>query len=236
MSRWAKSVALAASIAMALLASSAVAPAAGPYEPNESISAAAGPLLQGTIYGASIETASDADFFFFYVTDAESDVSLTVANKGGGSPGADFDARIVDALGMTLGNTVPYLRSGESRAATLTLPIGKYFVEVAANEGSGDSYSLTPGGGAGAFGSYAEIADHCEGATGKAAALQVGLTRAEGKLQRARNKFRRSRFSGRDARRLTHARLVTARERVVAKKTALRKATRVQSLFCDVPQ
>jgi hypothetical protein len=235
MNRRIRGIAFVLGVVAGLLMSAAAAFAAGPYEPNENIPAAAGPLTLGATYGGAVETAADLDFFYFYVTGTTgSTVSLMIVNQGGGERGAELDARLIDAYGISLGEDIAYLRKGESRTETLTLPPGKYFVEVAANEGSGDSYLLTPGGSAGAFGSYSQIVGHCAAATRKTEGLQAALTRAEGALQRARSKFRRSRFSGREARRRTHARLVTIERQVVAKKAALRKAK--QSPWCGIPQ
>jgi hypothetical protein len=229
-------VAVALGVVVALLAAASVR-AAGPFEPNETISAATGPMALGTTYSGAIETDADLDFFYFYVTGPTgSTVSLTVDNGGGGERNAQLNARIADSRGTSLGNDVAFLRKGESRTETLTLPPGKYFVEVATIGGFGDSYLLTPGGSAGAFGSYAQIAEQCAVATRKATALEASLTQAEGTLQRARSKFRRSRFSGSEARRKTHARLVTVQKQVVKKKAALRKAVQAQSPWCEIPQ
>jgi hypothetical protein len=229
-------VAVALGVAAVLLAAT-VARAAGPFEPNETLSAATGPMALGTAYGGAVETDADLDFFYFYVSGLDgSTVSLTVDNQGGGERNAQLTARIVDGRGTSLGYDIAFLRKGESRAETVALPPGKYFVEVTTIGGSGDSYLLTPGGSAGAFGSYAQIAEQCAVATRKATALEPSLTRAQGTLQRTRSKFRRSRFSGREARRKTHARLVTAQKQVVAKETALRKAVQAQSPWCEIPQ
>jgi len=223
-------------LAAAAVACASASAAQGPYEPNDSILSPAGPLALGQTYAAALETPTDKDFYFFYVTSPQgSNVTLTVANLGGSASVADLDARIVDSLGTSVGNDVSYVSKGESRTATATLPPGKYFVEVAAGEGYGDAYTLAPGG-AGAFGSYGRIASRCATATASVKALTAGLSKAKGGLQRATNLVRRSRYSGRDARKAARAELVKARARVAAKKAALKSATASQQPWCGIPQ
>jgi hypothetical protein len=211
--------------------------AQGPYEPNDSILSPAGPLALGQTYAAALETPTDKDLYSFYVTSPQgSDVSLAVANLGGSASVADLDARIADSLGTSVGTGASYVSKGESRVATATLQPGKYLVEVTTGERYGDAYTLTPGGSAGAFGSYARIAARCATATASVKALTAGLGKAEGKLQRATSRVRRTRYSGRNARKVARAELVKAKAQVAAKKAALKSATASQQPWCGIPQ
>lgn len=210
--------------------------AQGPYEPNDASPSAAGPLAIGQTYDAGLEIPGDRDFFFFYVTSPRpSQVMLTVRNLGGGSKVSDIDATIVDSTATPVG-AVSFVGKGEERTVTTALEPQKYFVEVASNEGYGDSYSLTTGGGAGAFGPYARIAGRCATATAAITAAQTGLGRAKSKLQRATARVRRTRYSSRDAHKAARAVHRMAKERVAAKKSALKAARESQNPWCFIPQ
>jgi hypothetical protein len=227
-------------LAIPLLVSLATAPralaAAGPYEPNDSIPSAAGPLLIDQSYLAGIETPGDRDYFFFYVTSPRlPQITLTVKNLGGGSATSDLDATILDSAATPL-SALAYLGDGESRSLALALLPQKYFVEVAPSEGFGDSYSLTTAGGEGAFGPYAQIAGRCATAKAATAATKSSLQRAEGKLQRATARLQRSRYAGPDARKRAHAVYRKAKARLTAKAHALKAARKSQEPWCFIPQ
>ncbi|MGN6216095.1 MAG: hypothetical protein ACTHN7_03935 [Solirubrobacterales bacterium] len=219
---------------MALGAGSASAQ--GPYEPNDDISTAAGPLEAGGSYLAAVERLGDRDFYFFYVTAPGSAVSLTATNEGGGEIRATLNARLVSSLGTPLGQGVSFLRKGETRAETVTLEPGKYFVEVTENDGFGDDYRLVPGGGEGAFGPFAQIAANCETATSKAAAAEAALRRAEGKLIRAKGSYWLSRYGYESAKARRRARraLLAAKAKVRLQKTARRAAVAAKSPWCGI--
>jgi len=210
--------------------------AEAPYEPNDTTLSAAGPLAIGQTYPAGIEIPGDRDFFFFYVTSARpTQVVLTVRNLGGGSQVSDIDATIVDSTATPVGS-LSFIRKGEERTVTTALEPQKYFVEVVSNEGYGDSYSLTTGGGNGAFGPYARIAGRCATARAAITAAQTGLGRAKSKLQRATARLRRTRYSGRDAHKAARAVHRMAKERVAAKRNALMEARESENPWCFIPQ
>src|SRR5215216_2614943 len=100
-------------VALLLLA---VAPAAHaalpPYEPNDSIPQAWGPLLAGQSYGADLQ-AGDRDFYYFYVA-AESapPTQVTMLNMGGGSGESTIDLSIVDGLESPIASQA-FVRHGE---------------------------------------------------------------------------------------------------------------------------
>jgi len=207
-----------------------------PYEPNGTMLNPAGPLGYGAPIVAGLETQSDRDFFFFYVTSPDgANVTVTLGNLGGGSRGSNLAATILDTSATPVGG-VSYVNVGESRVAAVTLEPQKYFVEVAPNEGFGDSYSLTGGGDGGAFGAYAPIARRCAKATRWARVAKRRLRRAGAKLQRTTARLRRSRYNGRRARVQARRAHRKAKSRRNARKRALRKAKRSRSPWCSIPQ
>lgn len=212
----------------------APASAEGPYEPNESAPAAAGPLLFGQTYSAALESSGDHDFYFFYVTSPSPvQASVTMQNLGGGGPTADIAATITDAVATPVAAQT-FIREGETRAMTATLEAGKYYLEVNANTGFGDSYGLATGGGNGAFGPYSTISSRCARATAATRKHSSRLNRLESKLQRTTARLRRSRYAGPRAR--SQARLAQrkARHKVVAEKRARRAAQNAQQPWCSI--
>jgi hypothetical protein len=230
---------LLAMLALAPIFAPRVAVAAGPYEPNDSVLSAAGPLLAGQTYAAGLETPGDRDFFYFYVTSTRpSQVALTLRNLGGGTPSSGVNAAIVDSLANPIDAFAYAIGNGGEASGTIALKPQKYFVEVDSIEGSagGISYSLAPGGGRGAFGPYAQIAARCKAATAAARRAQTRLRRAEGKQQRALAAFQGSLYSGRRAHRAARRAYRKANARVAARRRALRRAKRSQRPWCFIPQ
>lgn len=223
--------------ALVLMLSVGTACAQGPYEPNDSISAAAGPLETGGSYVAAVEGSTDRDFYFFYVTAPGSTVSLAVTNEGGGDIQATLNARLLNSLGSSLGNDILFLRKGESRAEAVSLEPGKYFVEVTESDGFGDGYRLAPGGSAGAFGPYAQIAAACEAAGSKAAAAEASLLKAEGKLIRAKGTYWLSRYGYESSTGRMRARrlLISAKAKVRAARDRRKAALAAESPWCEIP-
>ncbi len=219
-----------------MLALGAANAGADPYEPNNSTLEAAGPLVANQGYTADLSPGEDRDFYFLHVTSrAAATVELSVANTGGGALGSDIDVAILDASATPL-SAQAFIREGETRTVQATLDPGKYYVEVASNGNSGDTYLLSPGGGDGAFGPYAQIAARCAQASDRLAAAKAGLREAEGRLQRAVARRRRSRYAGPEAHK--HARLAQARARsqVNSARRKLRVATSSLTPWCSIPQ
>jgi hypothetical protein len=209
-------------------------PRPAPLRAHDVIANAAGPLLAGQSYSAAIETASDLDKFYFYVTaPGANSVELTVQNLGGGSEQSDLDARILDASGTLLGGQ-SFIRGGEGRAVMASLAPQKYFLEVAAGEGYGDSYSITVGGGAGAFGPYEQIAGRCTSANAELQREQARVHRARSKLQRATARLRRSRYALPQARQKAQVANRRARAQVKAARQGLGKADESRRPWCFI--
>jgi hypothetical protein len=230
-------------LAIPLFVTLATAPralaAAGPYEPNDSIPSAAGPLLIDQSYLAGIETPSDRDFYFFYVTSASPvQATLTLKNLGGGTETSGISAAIVDSLGNPIDAFAYDIGNGGEASATTTLAPQRYLVEVDPVEGSsgGIAYSLTTGGGTGAFGPYAQIAARCGAAAGVVTVAQSRLRRAQAKLQRALARVRLSLYGSRAAHRAARAAYRAAKARVSVKQKALKAAEKSQKPWCFIPQ
>jgi hypothetical protein len=227
------SLALLAVLGLALTLASR-SEAASPYEPNDSIPAAAGPLELGHTYSAALETPTDKDFFYFYVTSPrQPEAMLTAQNLGGGSKVADIDVTILDSTFTPIAAQA-YIGKGETRVIAASLEPGKYFVEVAPNQGFGDAYNLSAGGEAGAFGTYAQIAGRCARAIGMVDAGETKLEKAKAKLQRATARLRRSRYGTRAAREKSRVAHRKAKARVSTKRRALREARESQEPWCSL--
>jgi hypothetical protein len=204
----------------------------GPYEPNDTIPAAAGPLEAGRPFSAVLESTTDLDFYSFYVTAPGTPrIELAVQNLGGGGAGSDVDVTILNTS-MTPIAAQASIRDGETRIVAAELEPQKYFAEVTTNAGSGDSYSLTGGGEEGAFGSYAQISARC--ASANRAAKQAGreLSQAKTKLQRATARLRRSRYAKPRAQEKARAAYSRAKRRMSAKRRAFRAAESSTQPWC----
>jgi hypothetical protein len=221
-------------LALALVFAPKPLAAQGPYEPNDTILNAAGPLAANQTYVGGIESQGDMDYFFFYVTSpGEPQVTLTVRNLGGGTAISNIDVAILDSSATPVGG-LSYINRGQEKTAMVTLRPQKYFIEVRSTEGFGDMYSLT--GGDGAFGPYEAIAARCANATAAVTAAQTGLRRAQAKLQRASARLRLTRYGTRQARKSARRVYRRARARVTAKKDALKAAKGSQKPWCSIPQ
>jgi hypothetical protein len=206
-----------------------------PYEPNDVILDAAGPLANHQTYTADLDAENDKDFFFFYVTSPASSVALSMRNLGGGRLLAYTGFAIQDSSGVTIA-TAPNIEEGQQKALTLTLEPQKYFVEAFSSLDYGATYTLEAQGSEGAFGPFATIAGHCATARSASATAQSGVTRAEAKLQRATARVRRSRYSSRVARETAQGVYRKSRAKVTKKRNALRAAKKSQQPWCTIPQ
>ena len=127
----------AASAIAALGATLVLAPAANAAEPNNDFATATGPLTAGQPFNASLETADDVDFQFFYVPDTAT-VTVTVRNttaKKNATGGRTLSELLLQARKgkdpLPLADTGRIVSPQESAKTKLTLVPGKYFVAVA---------------------------------------------------------------------------------------------------------
>ncbi len=229
-----RGTALALSAVALALALAPTLATADQYEPNGSAPEAAGPLIAGQGVSGALETSADRDYFYFYATaPGETQVELTVTNLGGGGEATDIDVGILDSLGTQIAGQA-FIRTGETRTITASLESQKYFVEVFPGEGFGDSYSLSPSGATGAFGSYAEISGRCERAERAAASRRARLSRTRLRLQRATARQRRSRYASRAARASARRALRRARRQLKRQRRALVRTRQARQPWCSI--
>jgi hypothetical protein len=206
-----------------------------PYEPNDSVPQAWGPLLAGQSYGADLQ-AGDRDYFYFYVTAQNAPpAEVTLLNLGGGSGESTIDLSIVDGLESPIASQA-FIRHAERRALTTALAPGKYYIEVTSNQGYGNSYVLTAGVSSGSFGPYAQIASRCEVATTRLVRARVALTKAKGRHLRAVARRRRSRYAGPQARRRARRVLAQASSHLVSARKRFSAAKAGLMPWCSIPE
>lgn len=221
-------------LTLAALAVGASTASAAGYEPNDSIGAAAGPLLGAQSYVAQLETQSDTDVFYFYVTsNREATVSITLEDTGGGSAGAYIGAALTDGLGTPVAATA-FVNPGEARLLSAVLRPQKYFLQVTPGAGFGDSYRITTG--ADGLGPYSVIAGRCTAARAAARTAGAALGRAKVRLQRTVSRLRRARYGSDRARAAARRAHERAKARVGAERAALKAAIARQRPWCSIPQ
>ena len=99
------------------------------YEPNNSTSAAYGPITSGTIYNSYIYSGADADFYYFDTTAAGTiTVSLTNLPK-------DYDVYLLNSAGTTVAKSESGSTSNENISYSSTAA-GKYYVKVMGYSGA----------------------------------------------------------------------------------------------------
>jgi hypothetical protein len=210
-----------------------------PYEPNDTILTAAGPLAINQTYTAGIETENDVDYFYFYVTGpTAAQVTITLTSLGGSLHSSEFSGEIDNSEGYGVAG-FGYVDSeaGKYSTKSVTLEPGKYFVEVKAAGGYGESYKFTTTGTGGAFGSYATIAAQCQAAMGPVGQYQSQLATAEVSLKKATAKERKygearnPKVRKKVRNRYTHVKTV-----VTAEKASLKTAEKAESPWCFIPQ
>lgn len=127
-------------VALALLALSSNALAAGEYEPNDSRETAYGPLAGGTWYTASFETDNDVDWYVFYIK-TYSQMDFSAGMVAGKNSESDAYLKLYDKDGKS----VDSFYSGhvnEVRHLYLTLTPGRYYFEIERSGYTGDSYKF----------------------------------------------------------------------------------------------
>jgi hypothetical protein len=116
---------------MAMVVPSAIA--AGPYEPNNTITTATR-VMGGTDYTAALETANDVDFFQFFVTERRLvDISISAT---GNRYGVDF------LIGRDGVGVVDGLFDGTTVHRVLTLDPGRYVIKFLAVYDTPDTYQF----------------------------------------------------------------------------------------------
>lgn len=123
---------------LALLVLSSSAWATGEFEPNDTLSTAAGPLEGGKTYNASFETENDVDWYLFYVkTYSQMDFSATMTKACGYSAEIrlyDLDGKFVNSF--YAGNL------NQTNHLLFTLSPGRYYLEFLYPDCPQDAYSF----------------------------------------------------------------------------------------------
>jgi hypothetical protein len=231
---WAALLAVSLIVAFAPAAAQAV-----PYEPNDTILSAAGPVAFGQTWDAALETASDKDFFYFYVTSSKpTPVTIAIRNLERSSRTDGLNATIVDAAGTPVDAFAYFLRGGDEATGTVTLEPQKYFLEVgpAVPDSESIAYSFTSGGGEGAFGSYTQIAGRCAKGVTAIKHARRRLSQAQGRLQRAKARLRQSAYGTASERATARSKYRQTKRRMVAGRKALNAARGLVNPWCSIPQ
>jgi hypothetical protein len=207
----------AACVAGALIVALCLAPAAvaqAPYEPNDTLDTAYGPLASDATYSAILESDDDVDYYYFYVTSqTTSQVDITVTDLMAGGDGGIY-AELDDSNGDSVDSVD--IDSGDYQTLDDTLDPGKYYlsVEQGYSDQSGEAYTVETGGGGGTFGSKAQVQSRCDAATAAKSAAQVALDRAEKQLKLAREGSHHRKAKARHAVKVAKANLKAANAEV----------------------
>lgn len=99
------------------------------YEPNNSLSAAYGPLTSGTTYNAYIYSSSDVDYYYFDTT-ATGSITLSLSNLAG-----DYDLYLYNSAGTLLKKSENSSTTNESISYSATTT-GRFYIRVVGYNGA----------------------------------------------------------------------------------------------------
>ncbi|TCP58136.1 putative secreted protein (Por secretion system target) [Tumebacillus sp. BK434] len=99
------------------------------YEPNESMSAAYGPITSGTVYNGKISTATDQDWFKFNINTTGT-ISVTLNNLPN-----DYDLYLYNSAGTEVAKSENTNTTSESISYSATAT-GTYYVKVNGHNGA----------------------------------------------------------------------------------------------------
>jgi hypothetical protein len=228
-------VSLVSALLLALVSASASQAVTPPYEPNDSPTAAYGPLAINQTYAAAMETSNDKDYFYFYVsTLSTSQVMFSFADLSSGSE-SGIRANIYGSDNRYIGVSRDASPNRPTTEA-VTLSSGKYYVAITPDGGYGDTYTISTSGTEGAFGEYSFIAGQCAAATAGVEAAQKELTKATVRLKRASARVTRSNHKSYRVRKRARAAQRKARNAVNIANDALKASVKNQQPWCSIPQ
>jgi hypothetical protein len=138
--------ALGAAVLGAAPASAAVE---GPFEPNDTMQTAFGPLVPDVGYTAQFESAANPDWYYVYTAGAGTvDIALTLAGCGPANPGptcSNVTARVFDGDGGIVGSTI-VSTPGTTSHITFDAPQRwRYAISLQQAGAGGATYTLTAG-------------------------------------------------------------------------------------------
>lgn len=182
------------------LASAGSASADGEYEPNDSITQTAGPLVAGVSYTATQDTDNDVDWYRFYTGgQVQLTVTGTLVLADSSFSGCNIELR--DRKGRNLNEVTIYEGEFSDMKQTLYRP-GIYYLQVECGY-TGDRYrfSLTP--------ASATVSEACGLSLDQRVEAARDLSDARERVARA--KARKQRAHGRRAKQRAKAKLRRAR-------------------------
>lgn len=211
-----------------------LAPAAKAAEPNNDVATATGPLTAGQPFKASLETADDVDFQFFYIPDT-ANVTITVTNntpKKDATGGRTLSALLLQARKgnspLPLADTARDVAPTRKAKISLTLVPGKYFIPVghtSTTNGAADvpfTIQINPAGTT--TDSYEIFARRCN------AALH-GVARTKQSKKNVAERLRKAKKSGASYHQVSE---LTAKLR--SKRAKVKEAQRIKRIVCSVPE
>lgn len=218
----------------ALGASIVLAPAADAVEPNNDFATATGPLTAGQPFNASLETADDVDFQFFYIPDTAT-VTVTVKNKTAkknATGGRTLVTSLLQArkgkLPLPLADTGRTLSPQEAGKIKMTLVPGKYFVAVghsAPDKAAADvpfRIQITPAGTT--TDSYEIFARRCNDAHRSVARTKKSKKNVAKRLKQAKKNH------------ASYHMVSKLNAKLRSKRAKIKEEQRVKRIVCSVPQ
>ena len=218
----------------ALGATLVLAPAANAAEPNNDFATATGPLTAGQAFNASLETADDADFQFFYIPDTAT-VTVTVKNttaKKNATGGRTLVASLLQArkgkLPLPLADSERTLSPQETGKVKLTLVPGKYFIPIghASSTNAADNVpfriQITPAGTT--TDSFEIFARRCNDAHRSVARTKKSKKNVAKRLQQAKKHH------------ASYHKVSKLNAKLRSKRAKIKEAQRIKRIVCSVPQ
>lgn len=210
-----------------------LAPAAQAVEPNDDFATATGPLTAGLALNASLETAEDADFQFFYIPDGAT-VTVKVKNrttKKNATGGRTLVASLLQArkgkLPLPLAGTRRVISPQGVARIKRTLVPGKYFVPIghSAPEKAAANVpfriQIFPAGTT--TDSYEIFAHRCRDALRKVRQFKRSKQHVVKRIAKARRK-------GKDRK------VLQLRAKLRLKRGKIGEAQRIRRIVCSIPQ
>lgn len=228
-------VLLGAACAIAALGATLVlAPVANAAEPNNDFATATGPLTAGQAFNASLETADDADFQFFYIPDTAT-VTVTVKNttaKKNATGGRTLVASLLQArkgkLPLPLADTARTLSPQEVGKIKMTLVPGKYFVPIGHSTPEKAAANvpfriqITPAGTT--TDSYEIFARRCNDAHRSVARMKKSKQNVAKRLKKAKKNG------------ASYHKVSKLNAKLRSKRAKIKEGQRIKRIVCSVPQ
>lgn len=217
----------------ALSATLVLAPAATAAEPNNDVATATGPLIAGPAFNASLETADDVDYQFFYIPDTTA-VTVNVKNttlKKNATGGRTINTALFQARKgkdpLVVAGTLRTLAPQKSTQIKVTLVPGKYFIPVthasATNPAADVPFRIQIKPAGSTTDSYEIFARRCKDSIQKVSQYKKSKKNVAKRIEKAKK-------AGKDRK----ARQLASKLR--SKRAKVQEAQRIKRIVCSVPQ